>query len=130
MIKKKLIFGALPKLNMHQRISIQNKSFERPYRSIANENPYSLSSQTYIYHSFKEFCDRVSKLKTLHDWNVILLLDRILIQFLTKTIALVQFEIIVDDSLGFTVSLYGWFLPETYPLYYNHRSTIRNVNIM
>ena len=115
---------------MHQRISIQKKSFERPYRSIVNENPYSLSSETYIYLSFKEFCDRISKLKTLDDWNVILLLDRILIQFFTKPITLVQFEIIVDDSLGFTVSLDGCFLPETHPLYYNHRSTIRNFNIM
>ena len=69
MIKKKSIFGALPKLNMLQRSSVQKKSFERPYKSIAKENPYIPSSQRYIYNSFKEFCDRVSKLKTLHDWN-------------------------------------------------------------
>ena len=56
MIKKKPIFGALPKLNMPQRTSIQKKSFERPYRGIANENAYIISNQTYIYHSFKEFC--------------------------------------------------------------------------
>ena len=58
-----------------------------------------------------------------------MLLDRILIQFFTKPITLPQFEIIVDDSLGFTVSLYGWFLPETHLLYYNYRRSIRNVNI-
>ena len=110
MIKKKLIFGALPKLKMPQRTSIQKKSFERPNRSIANENAYIPSNQTYIYHSYKEFCDRVSKLKTLDDWNVTLLFDKILIQFFTKPITLSQFEIIVDDSLGFTVSLDGFFL--------------------
>ena len=115
---------------MPQRTFIQKKSFERPYKSIVNENPYIPSSQTYIYHSFKEFCDRVSKLKTLDDWNVTLLFERILIQFSTKPITLPQFEIIVDDSLGFTASLYGSFLPETHSLYYNYRRSIRNANII
>ena len=111
MIKKKPIFGALPKLNMPQRISMQKNSFERPYRSIVNENAYIPSNQTYIYHSLKEFCDRVSKLKKLDDWNFTLLFDRILIQFFTKPITLPQFEIIVDDSLGllFPYSV-GFFL--------------------
>ena len=80
MIKKKPIFGALPKLNMPQRTSMQKKSFERPYRSIVNENAFIPSNQT-----FKEFCDRVSKLKTLDDWNFTLLFDRILIQFFKKS---------------------------------------------
>ena len=69
MIKKKPIFGALPKLNMPQRTSIQKKNFEA----------YIPSNQTYIYHSLKEFCDRVSQLKSLDDWNVTLLFDRTLI---------------------------------------------------
>ena len=59
-----------------------------------------------------------------------MLFDRILIQFFAKPITLPQFEILVDDSLGFTVSLYGWFLPETHLLYYNYRRSIRNVNII
>ena len=89
MMKKKPIFDALPKLNIPQRTSIKRKSFERPYRSIVNENPYIPSSSAYIYHSYKEFCDRVSKLKTLNDWNVTLLSDRILIHFFTKPITAV-----------------------------------------
>ena len=128
--KKKTIFGALPKLSMPQRTSMQKKSFERPYRSIVNENAYIPSNQTYIYHSFKEFCDWVITLKTLDGWNFTLLFDRILIQFFTKPITLPLFEIIVDDSLGFTVSIYGWFLPETHLLYYNYRGSIRDVNII
>ena len=79
LIKKKPIFGAIPKLGMLQRNSIQKKSFERPYRSIVNENPSIPTSQTYISHDFQEFCDRVSKLKTLDDLNVTLLFHTILI---------------------------------------------------
>ena len=115
---------------MLQRTSIEKKSFKRPQRNIVNENPHIPSSQTYIYHSFKEFCDRVSELKTLDDWNVTLLFDKISIQLFTKPIALSQFEIIFDDGLGFAVSLYGWFLPETHLLYYNYGKSIRNANII
>ena len=32
---------------------------------------FVLIKKVYIYHSFEEFCDPVSKLKTLDDWNVI-----------------------------------------------------------
>ena len=51
--QEKTDFGALPKLNMPQRASVQKKSFERPYRSIVNENPYISSSQIYICHQFQ-----------------------------------------------------------------------------
>ena len=59
-----------------------------------------------------------------------MLFDRILIQFFTKPFTLPQIEITVDHSLGFTVFLYGWFLPVTHLLYYNYRRSIRNVNII
>ena len=130
MIKKKPIFGALPSKTCPKELPYKKKFQKTIKKSIVNEYPYIPSSQTYIYHRFIEFCDQVSKLKTPDDCNVTLLFNRILIQFFTKPITLPQFEIIVDDSLGFTVSLYGWFLPETHPLDYNYRRSIRNVNIM
>ena len=50
-----------------------------------------------------------------------MLFDRILTQFSTKLITFPQFEKIVDDTLGLTVSLFGWFLTEIHPLYYKCR---------
>ena len=38
-------------------------------------------------------------------------------------------EIIVDDSLSFTVKLYGCFLPEDHPTYMKYRRSMRNVTI-
>ena len=40
-----------------------------------------------------------------------------------------KFEIAVDDSLGFTVKLYGCFLPEDHHVYMDCRRTVRNVTI-
>ena len=55
MIKKKPIFGALPKLNIPQRTSIQKKGLERPYRGIVNENAYIPSNQTLFITVSKNF---------------------------------------------------------------------------
>ena len=38
-------------------------------------------------------------------------------------------EIIVDDSLSFTVKLYGCFLPENNPTYMKYRRSMRNTTI-
>ena len=40
-----------------------------------------------------------------------------------------KFEIAVDNSLGFTVKVYGCFLPEDHPVYMDCRRTVRNVSI-
>ena len=38
-------------------------------------------------------------------------------------------EIIVDDSLSFTVKLYGCFLLEDHPTYLKYRRSMRNITI-
>ena len=40
-----------------------------------------------------------------------------------------ELEIIVDDSLGFTVKVYGCYLPEDHPVYVEYWRTVRNVPI-
>ena len=40
-----------------------------------------------------------------------------------------KFETAVDDSLGFTVKVYGCFLLEDHPVYMDCRRTVRNVSI-
>ena len=38
-----------------------------------------------------------------------------------------KFQVIVDCSLGFSISVYGWFIPDNHPLYmqYNVQSGLR-----
>lgn len=40
-----------------------------------------------------------------------------------------EFEIIVDDSLGFTVKVFGSYLIEDHPLYLRYHRTVRNVTL-
>ena len=134
MVKKKPVFGALPMLHMPKKSNASNKLPKRPYRSIVNEilPPDVEEVKQYIYKNFKEFCVRVSKIKTLPKWKISQLNDRMLFQLYSESLnlSLPKFEIIIDDSLGFTVSSFGWLLPETHLLYLNYRRSIRNVNII
>ena len=40
-----------------------------------------------------------------------------------------KFEIVVDDSLAFTVRVYGCYFPEDHPVYLDYRRTVRNISI-
>ena len=42
---------------------------------------------------------------------------------------LAEYEIIVDDSLGFTIIILGWLLPEDHFLYTRHLRSVRNITI-
>ena len=68
MVKKKPMFGALPVLHMPSRSHDKaKKENPRPQRSIVQDYESS-SAKSYFYDSFKTFCCRVQKLKSLNDW--------------------------------------------------------------
>ena len=119
MIKKKPKFGAIPSLNMptkkHGSINIMiPQRYNRTPSSRVPADNNAIVEHCYYYNTFQEFSDRVVKLKTLKDWVIkCVLQDRVILQFFDKLVVLPKYEIQVDDSLGFTVSFFGWFLPET-----------------
>jgi hypothetical protein len=64
---------------------------------------------------------QVLKLKELkRNWNVVTLDDRITMQMMKLPYLLPEYEIVVDDSLGFTQSVFHWLLPENHELYKKH----------
>lgn len=79
MVKKKPKIGALPTLNMPKRSHDTTKPAARPSRSVVNVNPITESSKKY-YQSFNDLCKRVKTLKTLNDWIVQELEDRLVLK--------------------------------------------------
>ena len=75
-MKKKPKIGALPMLNMPKRSHDATKPAAHPSRSVVNDNPITESSKKY-YQSFTDLCKRVKTLKTLNDWIVQELEDRL-----------------------------------------------------
>ena len=108
MTTKKVRFGAIPKLNMPRK-SHETRLEPRPERSIVRniEEP----SVKVCYKTFSEFCQCLSGLKGISNWNFKTFRDKVVLQLIEEPYLLPKFEIAVDDSLGFTVKVYGCFLP-------------------
>ena len=98
MTKKKPVFGALPLLNMPSRVHDQeNIPPRRPLHRV--QAPVTCQK----FHSLAEVQKQVLKLKELkRNWNVVTLDDRITMQKMKLPYLLPEYEIVIDDSLGFT----------------------------
>ena len=73
------------------------------------------------YQTFDSLSDvqtQVSKLKELkRKWNIAILDDRITMQKMKLPYLLPQYEMVFDESLGFTLSVFHWLLPDDHELY-------------
>lgn len=128
MVKKKPKIGALPTLNMPKRSHDTTKPATRPSRTVVTNNPVTENAKKY-YQSFNDLCKRVKTLKTLNDWIVQELEDRLVLKKKRSQVMLPEIEIMIDDSLGFTIYVYGWLLPEDHELYTANLRSITNITV-
>lgn len=128
MTKKIPRFGALPLLNMPKRSHETTKPTPRPERSIVKD-VVPMHVNRCCYETFAEFGNRAKCLKSLNDWNSKVLADRAVFKKVTEEYTIPEFEIIVNDSLEFTVKVFGSYLVEDHPLYLRYRRTVRNVTL-
>ena len=125
MTKKKPVFGALPLLNMPSRVHDQeNIPPRRPLHRV--QAPVTCQK----FYSLAEVQKQVLKLKELkRNWNVVTLDDRITMQKMKLPYLLPEYEIVIDDSLGFTLTVFHWLLPENHELYKKHHKSVKQVSI-
>lgn len=81
------------------------------------------------YKGLPDLCKRVKSLKTISEWTVEEGSDRIILRKKKDCFQLPEFEVIIDDSLGFTILVYGWFLPEDHQLYTQKLRSMNNVTV-
>ena len=105
MVKKKPKFGALPTLNLPTRSHDIAPKPTRPARPIVSDNINTAATSI-----------RIKTLKTLTNWLVDELDDRILLKK-GFHVMLPEIQVMIDDSLGLAISVYGWFLSEDHELY-------------
>ena len=119
MTKKKPRFGALRTLNMPEKSHETTKPTPRSGRSVVKdcEQP---SSSVY-YKTFNELRQRVKGLRTINEWNHKLFADRLVLRKHVERFLLPELEIIIDESLCFTVKVFGPFLVEDHDLYLRYQ---------
>ncbi|PFX17991.1 putative pre-mRNA-splicing factor ATP-dependent RNA helicase DHX15, partial [Stylophora pistillata] len=125
--RKKPRFGALPVLNMPQRSHKLLTPTPRPARTIMRDLDAHIN--TSCYETFSEFCKRDTCLKSLNEWTSKMFPDKAVFKNKIEPYLPPEFEVIVDDSLVFTVKVLGCYLVEDHPLYLRFRRTVRNVTL-
>jgi len=128
MTKKKVKFGALPTENMPKKSHETRKPPSRPAREIVKDVPTSIDNRKY-YTGLKDVCKRIKALKTISEWVVEERIDRVILRKMKDCFQLPEFELIIDDSLGYTIAIYGWFLPDDHELYTTSLRSMNNVTV-
>ena len=126
MTKKKPRFGALLVLEMPR----SHESSKPPGRrsTVRHVKPIE-PANTSCYGTFVQFCHRAKSLKTLSEWSYKVLADRFVSKKVVEPYLLSELEIVVDDSLGFTVKVCGSYLIEVHPLYLKYRRSVQTVTL-
>ena len=125
--KKKPRFGALPLLNMPKKSHETAKPPPRSYRSVVKD--LLPSSSSVYYKTFSELCQRVEGLKSLSEWSCKIFPERLVIRKQDEHFQLPKVEIIIDNSLGFTVKAFGSFLVEDHDLYLKYKRSMQNITV-
>jgi len=128
MTKKKVTFGALPTENMPKKSHETPKPPSRPAGEIVKDVPTSIDNRKY-YTGLKDVCKRIKALKTIGDWVVEERIDRVILRKMKDCFQLPEFELIIDDSLGCTIAVDGWFLPDDHELYTTSLRSMNNATV-
>jgi len=87
------------------------------------------SSSSVYYKTFSELCQRVEGLKSLSEWSYKIFPERLVIRKQDEHFQLPEVEIIIDDSLGFTVKAFGSFLVKVHELNLKYKRSMRNTTV-
>ena len=127
--------GAIPYLNLPEK-SIPTKVItERSTNSIekritSNQVDFA-SKKDAPKKCYKDFEDLSKKIKLLKavGWNIIQHDQIIQLVKYEASYEIPKYEINVDNSLNFTIRVYGWLLPETHEIYVKHFRSIQNITL-
>ena len=85
-------------------------------------------SKRIVYASYQSLIDRSKLLKAV-GWNISYSIDHVKLEKTDALYSTPKIEIYIDDSLGFTIRIFGWLLPENHILYKEHFRSIRYITL-
>ena len=81
-----------------------------------------------MYSTFRELVERSKSLK-LCGWSIEYGTNHTFVKKEDSDYMVPKFYINIDDSLEFSISVYGWLLPVEHPLYVKNRRSMRHISI-
>ena len=129
--------GALPSLNLPEKsiaLSKSSHTITRPTSSIQRREEHLESTTlsppppSYIYKDFQDdFKDRIIKLSLNDLWQFELSENLVIATFKSTNHVLPKFEVFIDNTLTFSLRVYGWMLPQNHELYSKFNKSFLNV---
>ena len=89
----------------------------------------SSSSSLLCYKDFLQFKQRILKLQMSHTWDINLQENFVVLTFLSQAHFVPKYELFVDQSLHFTLRIYGWMLPDNHSLYLKFERNLYNLSL-
>ena len=132
--RKSLKDGELPKLNLPMKSGTKTPS-RRPTSSIQKRDEFlviqalSPPLSPYVYKDFNEFTHRIVKLSLDNCWEVKLQNNLAILNYVTANYVMPKFQIFIEQSLSFSLRVYGWMLTEDHELYVMHNRSFLNVTL-
>ena len=84
---------------------------------------------TQVYHSFQEFCQRISKLKLSVDCSINIS-EFAYIKKSDNSHDLPQFEILVNLNLAFKIRALAWFIPPDHDICTTYKNSVKNITLI
>ena len=127
--KKFVKLGILPSQNLPKK-SLDSSSFQReisrPVRTILQD---VVPKKAHLYYqNLQDVKNRVGKL-VLKEWAIVIEESKVTVAKYECPYILPKFEITIDESLAYTISVFKWYLPDDHFLYKDFKRTVRLVTI-
>ena len=121
--------GALPTISVPSKSHDRPISNERHHLDIVKESPPQVTQK---YQNLNEVYNRTKNLKYLENnkWKLKSSDNKIVFTKMQVAFTLPKNELIGDESLGFSVIVFGWVLPEEHEIYKMFLRSIRNISII
>ena len=131
--RKTLRTGAIPTLHLpiKSHSSQKNDLPSRVYVSLKLDDQAQASQADCrpYFKNLDDFAKHVNSLK-LSGWTKSEEKNGSLVLSMSDGVHhLPRYQLIVDSSLGFSVSVYGWFLPDDHPVYLTYKRSVRFTKI-
>ena len=88
-----------------------------------------IQTEKVCYKNLKDLSSRVKGLKSLEGWEQLYLQTELIFTKSEPNMTTPKLEIMIDDGLGFTILIYGWFLPEDHEIYKNQKRSMKNITV-
>ena len=65
----------------------------------------------------------------LSEWDIVYESSKVVFRKIIKPYVLPQYEVVINDGLGFSITIFGWLLPNDHEIYKKYLRSVRKITI-